>query len=378
MAGLSPAEIAAPIRALVRGAQNVSVRQEEVVGADLARRVVCTRAEGREREHPYDYLVLACGAGHAYFGRDEWEEFAPGLKTLAQALEIRRRVLSAYERAELESDGARQRALLSFVVVGGGPTGVELAGALGEMSRFTLGRDFRHIDPALARVILIEAGPRILPSFPEPLARRAMRDLEALGVQVWTSSPVTRIDASGVEVGRERIEAATTLWAAGVQASPLGKALGLATDRLGRIRVGPDLSLPDHPEVFVLGDQAHVVGPGGAPLPGLAPVAMQQGRFAARTIRNELAGRPRGRFAYRDRGQMATIGRSRALCHVGRLRFGGFAAWVFWLCVHIYFLVGFKNRLFVVLQWAWSYLTYGRGARLIYSPDWRQGGELPG
>jgi NADH dehydrogenase len=400
MAGLSPAEIAAPIRALLRGARNVSVRQEEAIGADLERRVLRTRAEGREHEHPYDWLILACGAGHAYFGRDEWEEFAPGLKTLAQALEIRRRVLSAYERAELESDPTRQRTLLSFVVVGGGPTGVELAGALGEMSRFTLARDFKHIDPAHARVILIEAGPRILPSFPESLAKRAMRDLEALGVQVWTSSPVTRVDAAGVEVGRERIEAATTLWAAGVAASPLGKALGLPTDRLGRIQVGPDLSLADHPEVFVLGDQAHAAGADGRPLPGLAPVAMQQGRFAARAIRSELQaqramspregsphvrrtesrqqGRPRGAFRYRDRGQMATIGRSRAICDTGRLRFGGFAAWVFWLCVHIYFLVGFKNRLFVVLQWAWSYLTYGRGARLIYSPDWRQGGELPG
>jgi len=379
MAGLSPAEIAAPIRALLRGAKNVSVRQEEAIGADLDKRTVRTRAESHEHEHPYDTLILACGAGHAYFGRDEWEESAPGLKTLAQALEIRRRVLSAYERAEVETeDPARQRVLLTFVVVGGGPTGVELAGALGEMSRFTLARDFRNIDPALARVILIEAGPRILPSFPETLARRAMRDLEALGVQVWTSSPVTRIDADGVEVGRERIEAATTLWAAGVQASPLGKALGLASDRHGRILVGEDLALRDHPEVFVLGDQAHVEGPRGGPLPGLAPVAMQQGRFVARLIRGELRSRPRRRFVYRDRGQMATIGRSRAICDTGRLRFGGFPAWVFWLCVHIYFLVGFKNRLFVVLQWAWSYLTYGRGARLIVSPDWREGGELPG
>jgi len=372
MAGLSPAEIAAPIRALLRGAENVSVRQEEAVGADLARRVLRTRADGREHEHAYDYLLLACGAGHAYFGRDEWEEHAPGLKTLEQAVEIRRRVLSAYERAEIESDAARQRALLTFVVVGGGPTGVELAGALGEMSRFTLARDFRNIDPALARVILVEAGARILPSFPESLARRAMRDLEALGVTVWTASPVTRIDASGVEVGRERIETATTLWAAGVEASPLGKALGLATDRLGRIQVGADLSLAGNPEVFVLGDQAHVAGPSGAPLPGLAPVAMQAGRFAARAIRNELRGKPRGKFVYRDRGQMATIGRSRAICEAGPLRFGGFAAWLFWLSVHIYFLVGFKNRLFVVLQWAWSYLSYGRGARLIVSREWRQ------
>ncbi len=401
MAGLSPAEIAAPIRSLLRGARNVSVRQEEATGADLERRILRTRAEPswrdgatasgerrdgaaapmkrpdgaapREHELGYDYLILACGAGHAYFGRDEWEEHAPGLKTLEQALEIRRRVLSAYERAELETDPARRRALLTFVVVGGGPTGVELAGALGEMSRFTLARDFRNIDPALARVTLIEAGPRILPSFPEALARRATRDLEALGVQVWTSSPVTRIDADGVEVGPERIEAATTLWAAGVQASPLGKALGLTVDRHGRILVGTDLSLRDHLEVFVLGDQAHCEGPAGEPLPGLAPVAMQQGRFVARTIRDELRGRRRGAFRYRERGQMATIGRSRAICDFGGLRFGGFGAWVFWLCVHIYFLVGFKNRLFVVVQWAWSYLSYGRGARLIVSPDWRAG-----
>ena len=397
MAGLSPAEIAAPIRALLRGAKNVEVRQEEAVGADLGRRTLRTRADGHEHEHAYDYLILACGAGHAYFGRDEWEEFAPGLKTLEQATEIRRRVLSAYERAEIESDPARQRALLTFVVVGGGPTGVELAGALGEMSRFTLARDFRNIDPALARVILIEAGPRILPSFPETLARRAMRDLEALGVTVWTSSPVTLVAANGVEVGRERIETATTLWAAGVEASPLGKTLGLATDRLGRIRVGPDLALADHPEVFVLGDQAHVLGPRGAPLPGLAPVAMQQGRFAARAIRRELQAeraasrrrtessgseKARSAFSYRDRGQLATIGRSRAICDTGRLRFGGFAAWLFWLSVHIYFLVGFKNRLFVVIQWAWSYLSYGRGARLIVSREWKQRkdshGELPG
>jgi NADH:ubiquinone reductase (H+-translocating) len=386
MAGLSPAEIAAPIRTLLRFA-NVEVRQEEAIGADLARRVLRTAADGREREHAYDTLVLACGAGHAYFGRDEWEEFAPGLKTLAQATEIRRRVLSAYERAEIECDPSLQRALLTFVVVGGGPTGVELAGALGEMSRFTLARDFRHIDPALARVILIEAGPRILPSFPESLARRATRDLEALGVQVWTSSPVTRIDATGVEVGRERIEAATTLWAAGVEASPLGKLLGLPVDRLGRIRVGPDLALPDHPEVFVLGDQAHALGENGAPLPGLAPVAMQQGRYAARLIRDEvraesrqLGAPPRPPFRYRDRGQMATIGRSRAICDTGRLRFGGFLAWLFWLGVHIYFLVGFRNRLFVVLQWAWSYVSYGRGARLIVARDWRHEGvaELPG
>jgi NADH dehydrogenase len=377
MAGLSPAEIAAPIRALLREAKNVEVRQEEAVGADLAQRVLRTRTARGERTHDYDYLLLACGAGHAYFGHDDWEEHAPGLKTLAQATEMRRRVLYAYERAETETDAARQRALLTFVVVGGGPTGVELAGALGEMSRFTLERDFRNIDPALARVILIEAGPRILPSFPDKLARRAMRDLETLGVQVWTTSPVTAIDAAGVEVGRERIEAATTLWAAGVEASPLGRAIGLETDRLGRIVVGPDLALADHPEVFVLGDQAHALDGAGKPLPGLAPVAMQQGRFAARALRDDLSERARGAFVYRDRGQMATIGRSRAICDTGRLAFGGFAAWMFWLLIHIYFLVGFKNRLFVVIQWAWAYLSYSRGARLIVSRDWKRGGELP-
>jgi NADH dehydrogenase len=377
MAGLSPAEIAAPIRALLREAKNVEVRQEEAVGADLAQRVLRTRTARGERAHEYDYLLLACGAGHAYFGNDDWEEHAPGLKTLAQATEMRRRVLYAYERAETETDAVRQRALLTFVVVGGGPTGVELAGALGEMSRFTLASDFRNIDPALARVILIEAGPRILPSFPDKLARRAMRDLEALGVQVWTTSPVTAIDATGVEVGRERIEAATTLWAAGVEASPLGRTLDLETDRIGRVVVGPDLALAGHPEVFVLGDQAHALDAEQRPLPGLAPVAMQQGVFAARAIQADLSERDRGVFTYRDRGQMATIGRSRAICNTGRFAFGGFSAWVFWLLIHIYFLVGFKNRLFVVIQWAWAYLSYGRGARLIVSRDWRRGGELP-
>jgi NADH dehydrogenase len=368
MAGLSPAEIAAPIRSLLSSQRNASVRQEQAIAVDTAARRVVTADGGID----YDFLVLACGARHAYFGHDAWEEHAPGLKSLEEATEIRRRVLSAYEQAETETDRERQRALLTFVVVGGGPTGVELAGALGEMSRFTLARDFRHIDPKLARVMLIEAGPRILPSFPAAQASRATRDLESLGVQVWTSSAVTGIDAGGVDVGPERIQTATALWAAGVQASPLAKSLGAPQDRLGRVQVEPDLRVPGHPEIYAIGDMACALQD-GKPLPGLAPVAKQQGAYVARAIQRELAGLPSVPFRYRDRGQMATIGRSRAICDLGRVRFGGFLAWLAWLVVHIYFLVGFKNRLFVVLSWAWSYLTFRRGARLIVERDWRQG-----
>ena len=371
MAGLSPAEISAPIRSLLSSQRNTRVRQERVHAVKPALRTI----EVDSGEIGYDRLIVAAGARHTYFGHDEWEEHAPGLKSLEEATEIRRRVLLAYERAEMETDAAAQKALLTFVVVGGGPTGVELAGALGEMSRFTLAADFRNIDPALARVILIEAGPRILPSFPEAQSRRAMRDLEGLGVQVWTSSAVTGVDARGVNVGDERIRAATTLWAAGVQASPLGRSLGVPLDRQGRVRVEPDLSVPGHPEIFVIGDLARLDDAAGVPLPGMAPVAIQQGRHVARTILRELRGDAREPFRYRDRGQMATIGRSRALCDLGRVRFAGFAAWVVWLVVHIYFLVSFKNRLFVVLQWAWSYLTFRRGARLIVAADWRAAGE---
>jgi NADH dehydrogenase len=370
MAGLSPAEIAAPIRSLLSAQRNTSVRLDEVRAVDTAAKRIET-ASGVALA--YDVLVLACGARHAYFGHDPWEEHAPGLKSVEEATEIRRRVLSAYERAEMETDPARQKMLLTFVVVGGGPTGVELAGALGEMSRFTLARDFRHIDPALARVILIEAGPRILPSFPPELARRATRDLESLGVQVWTASAVTGIDATGVDVGPERIQTATALWAAGVQASPLAKSLDAPLDRLGRVMVEPDLSVPGHPEIFAIGDMAHLPGADGRPLPGLAPVAKQQGACVAENILRGLRGEPRRPFRYRDRGQMATIGRSRAICDLGRVRFAGFPAWLAWLVVHIYFLVGFKNRLFVVLSWAWSYLTFRRGARLIVARDWHRG-----
>jgi len=366
MAGLSPAEIAAPIRSLVSRQRNTRVLRAEVLGVDLAGRSVRT-ADGT---HPYDFLVLACGARHAYFGHEEWEPFAPGLKTLEQATEIRRRVLDAFEEAEKEPDPERQRALLTFSVVGGGPTGVELAGALGEMSRFTLARDFRRIDPKRARVILVEAGPRILPSFSEKLSSRAARDLEALGVQVWTRSAVDAIDAEGVAIGSERLACRTTLWAAGVRPASLSTRLGASLDRAGRVVVAPDLSLPAHPEVFVAGDQAHVEGPDG-PLPGLAPVALQQGRHLARTLRRDLDGKPREPFRYRNKGQMATIGRSRAVLEMGPLRLAGLPAWLAWLVVHVYYLVGFKNRLFVVLQWAWAYWRFRRGARLIVGKSWR-------
>jgi len=367
MAGLSPAEIAAPIRGLLSRFGNLRVLREEVLAVDLAARRITTASGSCE----YDVLVLACGAQHAYFGHEDWEEHAPGLKTLEQATEIRRRVLTAFEDAEKERDPERKQALLTFVIVGGGPTGVELAGAIGEMSRFTLARDFREIDPKLTRVILIEAGPRILPSFSEPLASRAVRDLEQLGVQVWTDRAVTRIDEDGVEFGRERIRCATALWAAGVLPSRLGRTLGVPLDPQGRVRVEPDLSVPGHPEVFVIGDQACVIGQGGKPLPGVAPVAMQQGRFVARAIAGDLAGRPRKPFAYADKGQMATIGRSRAVVEIGRLRFAGLPAWLLWIVVHIYYLTGFENRLLVVIQWAWSYLSFRRGARLIVGKRWR-------
>jgi len=367
MAGLSPADIAAPIRSLLSGFDNVRVLQGEVTSIDLAARTVTTDFGVLS----FDYLILACGARHSYFGHNEWEEFAPGLKTLEQATEIRRRVLTAYEIAERTTDREIQRKQLTFVVVGGGPTGVELAGAIGEMSRFTLARDFKGIDSKLARVILIEAGPRILPMFSAELTSRATRDLEHLGVQVWTSSPVTKIDVDGVQVGAERIQAATVLWAAGVEASPLGKRSGLETDRAGRVIVEPDLSLKGHPNVFVAGDQSSFTHQNGKPLPGTAPVAMQQGRFLAENLRRELHGKPRLNFKFADKGQMATIGRSRAILESGNLKLKGFVAWMAWLVVHIYYLTGFRNRLFVVTHWAWSYMTFRRGARLIVNKEWR-------
>lgn len=367
MAGLSPADIAAPIRSLLSKWRNIRVLQGEVRSLDLVRKVAVVDFG----ELPFDYLIVACGARHSYFGHDEWEEFAPGLKTVEQATEIRRRVLSAYEEAERTTSPEDRKRLLTFVVVGGGPTGVELAGAMGEMSRFTLAKDFRQIDVKLARVILLEAGPRILPMFSEQQAARAARDLEHLGVQIWTSSAVTAIDADGVQLGSERLRSATVLWAAGVKATPLGQGAGLDVDRQGRVVVEPDLSVKGHPNVFVAGDAACFTHQTGKPLPGTAPVAMQQGRYLARLIRRETAGQPRQPFHFVDKGQMATIGRSRAIVEMGRLKLAGFTAWLLWLIVHIYYLTGFKNRLLVVLQWAWSYLTFRRGARLIVSKEWR-------
>lgn len=361
MAGLSPADVAAPIRSLLSGAKNVRVLMATLQAVDL-RQGVATTDVGALR---FDYLVLACGASHSYFGRDDWEPFAPGLKTLEDATEIRRRVLTAFENAERTADDSERRRFLTFVVVGGGPTGVELAGAIGEMSRFTLARDFRSIDARSAHIFLIEAGSRILTMFSEAQAGHAVRDLEKLGVHVWTGRRVTAIDARGVHVGTERIEAATVLWAAGVQASPLGAQSRLEIDAQGRVIVEPDLSVKGYPHVFVAGDQARFVHQTGAPLPGTAPVAMQQGRYIGRTILDEAQGRPRRPFHFSDKGQMATIGRSRAILEIGALRLTGFPAWVMWLVVHVYYLTGFKNRLLVVLQWAWSYLTFGRGARLI-------------
>ena len=367
MAGLSPADIAAPIRSLLAPFPGVRVIQGEVQTIDREKREV----RGDFGQEEYDYLLLAAGAQHTYFGNDAWEEHAPGLKTIEQATEIRRRVLQAFELAERSKDPAARKALLTFVIVGGGPTGVELAGAVGEMSRHTLVRDFREIDPKLTRVILIEAGPRILPSFSPSLSGRAMRDLEGLGVQVWTDSRVTDVDAEGIQVGDERIRASTVLWAAGVQASELGDKLDCVLDRQGRVPVGADLSLEAHPEIFVAGDQAHFEDKDGSPLPGVAPVAVQQGRFVADAILRELAGKERGRFEFVDKGQMATIGRSRAIVEVGKLRVAGMLAWMMWLTIHIYYLSGFRNRLMVTIQWAWSYLTFSRGARLIIGKHWR-------
>ena len=361
MAGLSPADIAAPIRSMLSEYSNIRVLLGTVQSLDLSGKTVATDIG----EFSFDYLIVACGARHSYFGHDDWEKYAPGLKTLEDATEIRRRFLTAFEEAERITDEEERRKLLTFVIVGGGPTGVELAGAMGEVSRHTLAIDFRSINAGSARIVLIEAGPRILPSFSDKLSARAKRDLELIGVQVWTGSSVTSIDENGVQVGTQRLESRTVLWVAGVQASRIGRLAGLETDRQGRVAVEPDLSVKGHPNVFFAGDQAMFSHQTGKPLPGTGSVAIQQGNYIGRTIVNELKGRPRHPFHFVDKGQMATIGRKRAVLEIGSIKLSGWFAWVAWLVVHIYYLTGFRNRLLVVLQWAWSYMTWGRGARLI-------------
>ena len=367
MAGLSPADISTPIRSELHRYENVRVQLGEATGVDLDKKIL--RVDSGDLE--YDYLVLACGAQDFYFGHDEWEERAPGLKTLEQATEIRRRILTAFEQAELETDPARRRELLTFVIVGGGPTGVELAGALGELSRNTLRRDFRNIDPSATRVILIEGGPRILAAFDPDLSAGAARSLERLGVTIWTETRVTDIDAHGVHTGTETLRAANVLWAAGTRASDLGEGLGAELDRTGRVHVSEDLSLKGHPEVFVIGDQAYIEHEGEA-VPPLAPAAIQQGLAAAKNILADLRGGSREPFVYWDKGIMATVGRASAVVQSGSLRMHGFFAWVAWCFVHILYLIGFRNRILVFFQWVWSYFRYKRGARLITERDWRQ------
>ena len=363
-AALNPSDIAAPLRSVLRKAANVTVLLAGVAQVNLANRQLALD----RGELGYDALVLAAGASHAYFGHDDWEVLAPGLKTLEDALEIRRRVLLAYEAAEREQDGAEQLALLTFVVIGGGPTGVELAGALGEISRQTIARDFRLIDPTKARIILLEGGSRILGTFPESLARRAEDALGRIGVEVRTRAVVTRVTPDAVWLGGEQIRARTVLWAAGVAAAPLARTLGAPVDRAGRVLVEPDLSIPGHPEAFVIGDMCAFLHQTGTPLPGVAPVAIQQGRAVADNVLRRLSGQPTHPFRYRDKGSMATIGRAAAVAVVGRLRLSGLVAWLAWLLVHIMFLIGFRNRFLVLFEWAWAYITWQRGARLITGP----------
>ena len=361
-ATLAPTDIAAPIRWLLRHQRNATVLMTDVERVDTARRVVIAAGD---REFPYDYLIVAAGARHAYFGHPEWETYAPGLKSIDDAIRLRQRILSAFERAELSDDDEERRALLSFVVIGGGPTGVELAGMLPTIAKHALHGDFRRIAPESATVTLLEGGPRILPSYPEELSERARLDLVALGVDVRLGALVTGVEQGVVRVGQDEvIRAHTVIWAAGNAASPLGASLGAPQDRVGRILVEPDLSVPGHPEIFVIGDMVAITT-GGRPVPGVAPAAMQMGSHAAHNIRRTLEQRERRPFVYHNKGDLATIGRHRAIADFGRLQVTGSLAWWFWLFLHIMYLAGFRNRLSVLLEWGYSYLTYARGARLI-------------
>jgi NADH dehydrogenase len=361
-AGLSPAQIAMPIRHILARQKNATVLMEKVEGVDTQARLVIT--EGRRI--PYDRLVIATGARHAYFGHDEWEDIAPGLKTIGDATEIRARILTAFEKAEVTDDPDLRSKLLTFVVVGGGPTGVELAGAIVELARKAIVRDFRNIDSSTARVILVEAGLRLLPAFPEDLSASAKRQLEKLGVEVRLGHAVTQCDANGVTLADgEPIASASVLWAAGVMASRAAKWLHVEADRAGRVIVQDDLSVPSHPEIFVIGDTALVKGADGRPVPGVAPAAKQMGRYVANLIKARLAGKAVVPFRYIDYGNLATIGRKAAVADFGRLRLSGFVAWLLWSFAHLWFLVGFRNRIVVFLDWAWAYATFDRGARLI-------------
>jgi NADH dehydrogenase len=381
-AGLSPGEIAAPIRSILRSHRNVEVLMAEVTGFDLERRVVQLAGS----EVSYDYLVVAAGAGHAYFGHDEWAPLAPGLKTIEDAIEIRRRVLLSFELAERQALDGKTHHPLNFVIVGAGPTGVELAGTLAEICHHALTHEFRSIDPSRAHILLLEGGPRVLATYPEDLSRSAEQQLKRLGVDVRTSTMVDRIDPGAVHFSNTRLEAAVVLWAAGVAASPLGKKLGVPVDRAGRVIVGPDLSVPNHPEIFVIGDLASAKDEQGKMLPGVAQVAIQEGQFVAKVIRQEVASGTRNAgtgnilrppFHYRDKGSLATIGRAAAVAEIGKFHISGYIAWVTWLFVHIFFLIGFQNRILVFIQWAWSYFTYERSARLITGSTDLPGWSIP-
>ena len=368
-AALAPSEITAPIRWILRRSKNTEVLLAEVREIDPARRVI--RIDDALREIPYDYLIVATGSRHAYFGHDEWEPYAPGLKAIEDATEIRRRFLLAYEIAEKIDDEIERQEYLTFVIVGGGPTGVELAGALPFIAKKTLAPDFRRIDARKTRVVLIEAGPRILPTFPEDLAAHATQDLKDLGVEVMVNSAVTGVDQDGVRVGAEKIRARTAFWAPGNKASPVGAFLGAPLDRAGRIQVSPDLSVPGHPEIFVVGDLAALVQD-GRQVPGVGPAAIQEGASAGKNIVRDLRRQPRKNFRYRNKGDLATIGRSRAIADLGWIRFSGRFAWFFWLFVHIMYLVGFRNRASVLFEWAYAYFTYQLGTRLITDTERRQ------
>ena len=370
-AGLSPGEIAAPIRGVLGKYRNIEVLLGEVVGVETGRNVIqfarneATIDPSDPGELAYDYLLVATGASHNYFGHDEWARYAPGLKTIEDATEIRRRILLAFELAERRARVTGSQDPINFIIVGAGPTGVELAGTLTEIAHRVLKQQFRSIDPARARIILVEAGPRVLPTYPEELSLSAEKQLKQLGVEVINDAKVTEIGPDYVMIGDTRLAAAVALWSAGVQASPLGRKLGVPVDRAGRVIVENDLTVPGHPNIFILGDLASIKNPDDKPVPGVSPAAIQMGRFAARTILYELKGKPRKRFVYFDKGSLATIGRAAAVADFGKIHLSGYIAWLAWLFVHIFFLIGFKNRLLVLTEWAWAYFTFQRGARLI-------------